>query len=219
MNREQGLQELERTRIIAILRGVKPEAITRTAQALLAGGVTVMEVTLNSAGALDMIRELQQTVGSRMYIGAGTVLDLQDAHDALDAGAAFLVTPNTDEEVIRFAVQQNIPVFPGAMTPTEIVKAWKAGAHAVKIFPSTGLGLPYIRELMGPLNAVPMVAVGGVTARNVADFLGAGCCAVGIGSSICKLGDIEAGRYDLITENARAFTSAVTNWREAAWTR
>ncbi|MBV6714252.1 bifunctional 4-hydroxy-2-oxoglutarate aldolase/2-dehydro-3-deoxy-phosphogluconate aldolase [Paenibacillus chitinolyticus] len=218
MEREQGLQELERTRLIAILRGVKPGQIIRTAEAMLEGGVTVLEVTLNTDGALDMIRELKSKLGGRMFIGAGTVLDLEDARQAIEAGASFLVTPNTDEAVIAYSVLQGIPIFPGAMTPTEIVRSWKAGAQAVKVFPSTGLGLTYIRELMGPLDRVPMVAVGGVTAGNIGEYLQAGCYAAGVGSSLCKLADIDAGRFDVITANARRFAEAVSQWRESAWT-
>ena len=152
MIREKGLQEIERTRIIAIVRGVEEQHIAFVAEALLQGGVTVMEITLNTPGALSMISRLQDKLGDQMYIGAGTVLDLDDAKRAIDAGAAFIVTPNTDEEVIRFAHSQQIPIFPGALTPTEIVKAWKAGATAVKVFPSASLGLTYIKELMGLLS-------------------------------------------------------------------
>ncbi|MBO9607670.1 MAG: bifunctional 4-hydroxy-2-oxoglutarate aldolase/2-dehydro-3-deoxy-phosphogluconate aldolase [Paenibacillaceae bacterium] len=203
MDREQGLAEIERTRIIAIVRGVDEANIRGVAEALLAGGITVMEVTLNTPGALAMIGTLQREYGDRLFIGAGTVLDEEDAKQAIAAGASFIVTPNTDEAAIRLAVGRGVPVYPGAMTPTEIVKAWKAGASAVKIFPSTGLGLPYIKELQGPLSHIPMVAVGGVSETNIADFLQAGCYAVGIGGSLINLREIAAGNYDFIADKAR----------------
>jgi 2-dehydro-3-deoxyphosphogluconate aldolase/(4S)-4-hydroxy-2-oxoglutarate aldolase len=202
MQRELGLQEIERTRIVAIVRGVEEQHIVSVAEALLQGGVTVMEVTLNTPGALRMIGQLQHKFGNDMYIGAGTVLDLDDAERAVEAGASFLVTPNMDEEVIRWSKQQGIPIFPGALTPTEIVKAWKAGATAVKVFPSASLGLTYIKELMGPLNHIPMMAVGGVTEENIREFLQIGCYGLGIGGSLINLKEIQAGNFRWITEKA-----------------
>jgi 2-dehydro-3-deoxyphosphogluconate aldolase / (4S)-4-hydroxy-2-oxoglutarate aldolase len=208
MNREQGLKEIERTRIVAIVRGVNEAHISSVAEALYRGGVTVMELTLNTPSALRMIEELQGNYADRMYIGAGTVLDLDDAKKAVLAGAAFLVTPNLDEDVIRWAKSENIPIFPGAMTPTEIVKAWKAGATAVKVFPSASLGIAYIKELMGPLDHIPMMAVGGVTEENIKKFLGIGCYGLGIGSSLINLKEIEAGRFEWITDKATRLLAA-----------
>lgn len=208
MNREQGLKEIERTRIIAIVRGVQENHILSLADALLKGGITVMEVTLNTPGALRMISELQDKSGQRMFIGAGTVLDLEDAKKAVHAGASFLVTPNMDEEVIRWSKQEGIPIFPGAMTPTEIVKAWKAGATAVKVFPSASLGLTYIKELMGPLDQIPLIAVGGVTEENIKQFLNIGCYGLGIGGSLINLKEIEAGRFEWVTDKAASLLAA-----------
>ncbi|HEY0827997.1 MAG TPA: bifunctional 4-hydroxy-2-oxoglutarate aldolase/2-dehydro-3-deoxy-phosphogluconate aldolase [Bacilli bacterium] len=206
MNQQQGLQQIEKTRIIAILRGVPAKDISQTAQALLMGGIKVIEITLNTPGALNMIRQLQKELGDHMYIGAGTVLDQEDLHQALEAGASFIVSPNTDEQVIEHAVKQGVPIYPGAMTPTEIVKAWKAGAAAVKIFPSASLGLPYLKELQGPLGGIPMIAVGGVEVSTLQDYLKAGCYAVGIGGSLINLAEIAKGNYSFIKEKARQFT-------------
>ncbi|MEC0266497.1 bifunctional 4-hydroxy-2-oxoglutarate aldolase/2-dehydro-3-deoxy-phosphogluconate aldolase [Paenibacillus anseongense] len=208
MNREQGLKEIERTRIIAIVRGVKEAHIFSVAEALLKGGVTVMEVTLNTPGALTMISDLQTKLGEQMYIGAGTVLDVEDAQKAVQAGASFLVTPNLDEDVIRYANREGVPIFPGAMTPTEVVKAWKAGATAIKIFPSASLGLSYIKELMGPLDHIPMMAVGGVTEENIKQFLDLGCYGLGIGGSLINLKEIEAGRFEWVTDKAARLLAA-----------
>lgn len=202
MNREQGLQLIEQTRIIAIVRGVEEQHITGVAQALLDGGVRAMEITLNTPGATKMIAQLQEQFGEQMYIGAGTVLDIDDAKKAIEAGASYLVTPNVDEDVIRHSAQQGIPIFPGAMTPTEIVKAWKAGATAVKIFPGASLGIGYIKELQGPLNHIPMVAVGGVSEDNIAQFIQAGCYGVGIGGSLVNLKEIAAGNYSWVQDKA-----------------
>jgi len=208
MNKEQGLQEIERTRIVAIVRGVHAEHISSVAEALWRGGITVMEVTLNTPGALEMISELQAKFADRMYIGAGTVLDLEDAKRAIEAGASFLVTPNLEEAVIHWAKNEDIPIFPGAMTPTEIVKAWKAGATAVKVFPSASLGIAYIKELMGPLSHIPMMAVGGVTEGNIKQFLEIGCYGLGIGGSVINLSEINAGNFDWITDKAARLLAA-----------
>jgi 2-dehydro-3-deoxyphosphogluconate aldolase/(4S)-4-hydroxy-2-oxoglutarate aldolase len=209
MNREQGLQWIEQTRIIAIVRGVEEQHISKVAQALLDGGIRAMEITLNTAGALEMIAKLQTQFGEHMYIGAGTVLDIEDAKQAIQAGASYLVTPNTDEDVIRHAAEQGVPIFPGAMTPTEIVKAWKAGATAVKIFPGASLGLGYIKELQGPLNHIPMIAVGGVNEDNIGQFVQAGCYGLGIGGSLVNLKEIAAGNYSWIRDKAAALTANV----------
>jgi 2-dehydro-3-deoxyphosphogluconate aldolase/(4S)-4-hydroxy-2-oxoglutarate aldolase len=213
MNREQGLAQIEQTQIIAIVRGVAAKDIVKVAEALYEGGVTVMEVTLNTKDAPKMIAQLQQECGDRMFIGAGTVLDTEDARQALEAGASFFVTPHADEDVIRFAVQHELPVFPGAMTPTEVYKAWKAGATAVKVFPSTGLGPSYIKDLRGPLNGIPLVAVGGITASNIAEFMKAGCFAAGISGALVNLEEIRRGNFAWTTEQARTFTSIVAEFR------
>ncbi|MGN7383203.1 bifunctional 4-hydroxy-2-oxoglutarate aldolase/2-dehydro-3-deoxy-phosphogluconate aldolase [Paenibacillus sp. SAFN-117] len=209
MNREQGLQQIKKTRLIAIARGVKREQIVPAAEALLQGGITVMEVTLNTPDALMMIQDLQERLGDRMYIGAGTVLDSDDAQEAVRAGASFLVTPNTDEDVIRYAAEEGIPIFPGAMTPTEIVRAWKAGATAIKIFPSSGLGLPYLKELMAPLNRIPMIAVGGIREDNVREYLNIGCYAVGVGSSLISLKEMDNGNYNALRDKAARLTRQI----------
>lgn len=209
MNCEQGLQQIKKTRLIAIARGVKREQIVPAAEALLQGGITVMEVTLNTPDALMMIQDLQERLGDRMYIGAGTVLDSDDAQEAVRAGASFLVTPNTDEDVIRYAAKEGIPIFPGAMTPTEIVRAWKAGATAIKIFPSSGLGLPYLKELMAPLNRIPMIAVGGIREDNVRDYLDIGCYAVGVGGSLISLKEMDNGNYNALRDKAARLTRQI----------
>ncbi|TBL81183.1 bifunctional 4-hydroxy-2-oxoglutarate aldolase/2-dehydro-3-deoxy-phosphogluconate aldolase [Paenibacillus thalictri] len=203
MNKEQGLALIEQTRIIAIVRGVEAQHMDGLAGALYDGGIRAMEITLNTPGALTAISRLQETIGDRMYVGAGTVIDVEDAKKAIEAGAAYLVTPNMDEDVIRYGVSHNIPVFPGAMTPTEIVKAWKAGATAVKIFPGASLGINYIKELQGPLNHIPMVAVGGVNEDNIRQFLDVGCYGFGIGGSLVNVKEIHSGNYAWVTEKAR----------------
>lgn len=209
MDSKQGMKQLDQTRTIAIIRGLDRNHLIPTAEGLLAGGISVVEITMNTAGAAAMISELQSRLGDRMFIGAGTVLDLEGAQTALEAGARFLVTPNTDEEVISFAAEQGIPIYPGAMTPTEIVRAWKAGATAIKLFPTGSLGLSYIKELQGPLSHIPMLAVGGVDEHNVGEFLQAGCYGVGIGSRLFNRSEIERGNYASVTDKAARLIRAI----------
>jgi 2-dehydro-3-deoxyphosphogluconate aldolase/(4S)-4-hydroxy-2-oxoglutarate aldolase len=208
------IQLLEDTRIIVIVRGVDTKAMLPLAEALYEGGIRVMEVTMNSEGALDSIRHLQNKIGDRMWIGAGTVLDIEDAKHAIAAGAQFIVTPNMDEEVIRFCSQLHIPIYPGALTPTEIVKAWKAGAPAVKIFPSASIGMAYIKELQGPLSHIPMVAVGGVNADNIRRFMEIGCYAVGIGGSLVDKSAIRNEKFERITQDAARLTEEMQAYLE-----
>lgn len=209
MKREEGLELLKETRIIAIIRGVERERILHVAEALWEGGIRVMEVTLNTVGAFYMIKDLQKEFGKKCFIGAGTVLDTQDAKAATEAGASFFVTPNTDKKVIEYAVDEDIPIFPGALTPTEIVRAWKAGATAVKIFPTSSLGATYVNELAGPLGHIPMLAFGGINAGNAADFIRAGCRGIGVGSAVANLEQISKGNYEWVKNHAADLVAKV----------
>jgi len=211
MNNQQGLALMEQTRTIAIVRGIEHKHILSVAEALLAGGISIMEVTLNTPGAPAMIYELQEKMGDRMFIGAGTVLNMDDAHKAIEAGASFFVTPNVDEDVIQYAAAREIPIYPGAMTPTEVVRAWQAGATAIKVFPTSTLGSGYIKELMGPLSHIPMLAVGGVREENITEFMKAGCYGFGIGGILFNRQEIEQGNYESTTETAARIISLIQN--------
>lgn len=189
--------------VIAIIRGVEKRDIIPVAEALYNGGIKVVEITMNTNGAPEMISLLNEKFGGRLYIGAGTVLDVEEARKAQDAGAKYFITPNVDEEVIRFALENNIDILPGVMTPTEVVNAYKVGAKMVKVFPTSILGSNYIKELQGPLSHIPMVAVGGVRPENVADFIRAGAVGVGVGGSLIDKGAINSGNFEIITKKAQ----------------
>lgn len=177
-------------RIIAIARGLAPDRLARIADGLLAGGIHAFEVTLDSPGALPAIESLvRRFEGSLLRVGAGTVLDIEAAGSAVAAGAAFLVSPHGDAAIVRWAVAAGVPVFPGAMTPTEVVAMWTAGATAVKIFPASAVGPSFIREVRGPLRHVPLIPTGGITADTVGDYIAAGATAVGMGSWLSGGGD------------------------------
>ncbi|MEF2965998.1 bifunctional 4-hydroxy-2-oxoglutarate aldolase/2-dehydro-3-deoxy-phosphogluconate aldolase [Paenibacillus sp. M1] len=208
------LDRLKEEKIVAILRGVPKERGDAVAGALSRGGIVFTEVTMNTEGALDMIYSWREKFGERMRIGAGTVLDLGAAKEAVRAGAEYLISPHLDEKVVDYALAQGIGVFPGAMTPTEIIAAWKAGATAVKLFPMATLGVGYLREVRASLSHIPMLATGGVRLDNIREFLSAGATAVGLGGYLVNPALVREGRYETIVQNAADLVRAVKSYNE-----
>jgi 2-dehydro-3-deoxyphosphogluconate aldolase/(4S)-4-hydroxy-2-oxoglutarate aldolase len=203
--RPQIPQQIQTSRVIAIGRRLESSSTMHVAEALVDGGVRAFEVTLDSPDAIGAIRALaERYADGSLLIGAGTVLDVASATTAVQAGARFLVSPHIDVELVRWAVAQRIPIFPGAFTASEILAAWRAGASAVKLFPASAVGPAYVREMRGPLATVPLIPTGGVTADNAAAFIAAGALGVGVGSWL--IGD---GSPDLIRLRARQLISAV----------
>ncbi|MDE2993137.1 MAG: bifunctional 4-hydroxy-2-oxoglutarate aldolase/2-dehydro-3-deoxy-phosphogluconate aldolase [Chloroflexota bacterium] len=199
--------------IIAIMRHTAPALARQTVDALSAGGVQVIEVTMNSAGASDMLRELADAYRDDVLLGAGTVLTAASAEQALCAGARFIVAPNTDRHVIEYCNRRDVPVVPGALTPTEVVTAWQQGADLVKIFPAGGLGPRYLRDLGGPLGDIPFVPTGGVSLDNAADFMRAGAAALGVGSDLVHRDLVDQRDFATITARAKDFVAAVAAGR------
>lgn len=202
------LERLRRERIVGIFRGVEDRYADDAARALIDGGIGMMEITMNTAGATGMISRWRGKFGAEAAVGAGTVLDLDMAKEAVAAGAQYLISPNLDESVVVYGNEQGVPVWPGCMTPTEIVRAWKAGAEAVKIFPMASLGVKYLAEIRAPLDRIPMIATGGVDLDNIADYFKAGACAVGMGSKLVNLTWAREGKFDLLTARAKQFAEA-----------
>jgi len=178
--------------VVAIARRLDPAVVTAVADGLLQGGVRAFEVTLNDpeAAALGSIATLvRHAEGTHLVVGAGTVLTVEAAERALDAGAKFLVMPHTDTELVAWTAARGVPSFPGALTPSEILAAWRAGAAAVKLFPASVAGPAFIREFRGPIPDIPLIPTGGVTAETTPDFIRAGAIAVGLGSWLIGGGD------------------------------
>lgn len=168
----------------------------------------LIEVTLDTPGALHTIERWRRT-SLPLRVGAGTVLGVREARDALLAGAEYLISPHTDEAIIACGREAGVPVFPGALTPTEIVRAHHAGASAVKVFPVGSVGGPgYLKDVLAPLGHVPLVAVGGVNAGNARAYLDAGAVALGVGGSLVDPGLVRGGRWDDLTGRARALVAA-----------
>lgn len=177
-------------------------------QALLEGGITRLEFTLTNADANSVITAVKREFGDRLVVGAGTVLDAQQAHASMDAGAQFLVTPALLPHVITAARERQIPIACGAYTPTEILTAWRLGADLVKVFPASSLGPGYIKDVRGPLPNIPLVPTGGVNVNNCADFLAAGAYTVAIGSQLVSKEIARKKDWAGLTELARQYIQA-----------
>ena len=181
------LDQILRYKIVAILRGCEPERVPAIVGALADGGVRLLEITLNSPGALDLIRLLGETMGDRVLVGAGTVLTVAEAEMAIDAGARFIVSPSLDADTIRITKERGAVSIPGAFTATEVLAAWRGGADIVKVFPAS-VGANYLRDLRGPLPQIPLMPTGGLNLQNIREFRAAGAVAYGIGSALVTAG-------------------------------
>lgn len=214
--REQAVKEIRENKIIAIFRKIEIDRCVDTAKALYAGGIRVVEVTFDQTetekkydSTVESIRRISQAMAGKMCVGAGTVLTLEQVHLAYSAGAQFIITPNTDPEVIKFAGDLDMAVMPGAYTASEINNAYGAGADFVKIFPASEAGTKYFRALRGPLGHIPLAAVGGVDEDNAKEFLEAGAVALGIGGNLVNKKLIAASRYDELTEIAKKYVDRI----------
>lgn len=209
------MEWINQDRIIAIVRGLPPEPMEALAEALLRGGVRLMEITFNQAkpeswmDTVRSIRLIDERFAGRMLAGAGTVMSLEQLRMAADAGARYILSPNMDVAVIRETRKLGLVSLPGAFTPTEIAAAYNAGADAVKVFPAGDLGPEYIRAVRAPLSHIPLLAVGGVTEKNCANFIAAGCAGVGVGGNLVNRQWIEEGKFDDITALAREYAHAL----------
>ena len=201
------LGRIKKEKIVAIIRASSSENIVQTVESLYKGGVRFVEVTLNTPGALNIIDKLK-ALHSDLYIGAGTVLDAESAVSSIQHGAEFLLAPTLDEKSIRAANRYGVPLIPGVYTPTEILRAYEAGAKMVKIFPVRQLGPTYIKDLTGPLPFISTMAVGGINVENISEYLKAGAGSVGVGGSLVDHKLVEQGNYEAIEERARQFVQA-----------
>lgn len=206
-------EAVEKAGIISILRGIDTSVILKVAEALYDGGIRFMEVTFDHKSGdfrktENAIAALVDRFGRRMHIGAGTVTTVDLVHRAQDAGAEFIISPDCNEEVIGETKKLDLVSIPGALTPSEILRAHYAGADFVKVFPAGCLGPDYIKALRGPIPQVKLMAVGGIDASNVGEFIKAGCVGVGVGGRLANRKTIEEGRFDLLTQAAEELIKA-----------
>ena len=202
------LPRFESEPVLGIIRGLNESCLEGVLEAAFAGGLRFLEITLNTPDALHLINKIN-TKYTQLQIGAGTVLSAEEAKKAIDAGAKYIVAPNFDEEVSTFCAQNKIAYFPGALTPTEIKKAWDAGATMVKVFPASQMGPDYFKIIKGPFDKIKLMAVGGINPGNIKDYLGAGASAVALGGSIFSIQRMANRKFEEIHKDIAEFMFAV----------
>lgn len=208
------LARIRATGIIAIVRAPTAADALAAFDALRAGGIDVIEVTMTVPGAISVIEKVVERHGDAV-IGAGTVLDAETARTCIAAGATFIVAPIVDDATIRVCRDHGVPAVPGALTPTEIVAAWRAGAELVKVFPISAVGgAGYLKAVRAPLPQIELVPTGGVTLATVADYIAAGACAVGAGSDLVDIARLRRGEHAVVSDNARRYVAAVQQARK-----
>ncbi len=214
MDKQQVSDRIKEIGIVPVVRAASTAEALLAADAVCRGGIPIVEITMTVPGAIDVIRELTKNNSSGALIGAGTVLDEEMARRCRDAGAQFLVSPGFDRQTVEFAVREGILIMAGALTPTEVIAAWKAGADFVKVFPCGQVGgAKYIKALKGPLPQVPLVPTGGVNLSTAAEFIEAGAAALGVGGELVQAEALKSGKAEIIVENARRFVEIVKQAR------
>ena len=215
MSKERQLQQVLDSGIVAVVRASDSQQLVEVVRALADGGVTVVEITMTTPGALEVIREAKKTLGDRVLLGAGTILDTETARAALLAGAEYLVSPALNLDVIRLCQRYSKLVMPGAFTPTEILAAWEAGADIVKVFPAEVVGPPFFKAMQGPLPQIRLMPTGGVDLTTAASFLKAGACCLGIGGQLVEPAAVARRDFDRLRDLAKQYVQIVQQTRAA----
>lgn len=214
MSRAEVVKKIAEIGLVPIVRTTSAEAAVRAVEAVYEGGIACAEITMTVPGALKALEKVADKLGDKILLGAGTVLDPETARACMLAGAEFFVTPALRVSTIEMAHRYDKAIMPGALTPTEVLTAWEAGADVVKVFPCGNVGGPkYIKALKGPLPQVEMAPTGGVNLETVPEFLKAGACACGVGSELIDSATIKAGKYEVFTERAKQYLEAVKKAR------
>jgi 2-dehydro-3-deoxyphosphogluconate aldolase/(4S)-4-hydroxy-2-oxoglutarate aldolase len=214
MDREKQIAMIRQTGVIAIIRAQSSGNLIEAAEAILAGGLNIIEVTMTTPDALKVIAKAAQHFGDEVLFGAGTVLDPQTAHAAILAGAQFIVAPTLNLNTIGLCRRYSKTVIPGCFTPSEILTAWETGADFVKVFPADIGGPAYIKAVLAPLPHIALIPTGGVNVETIGPFLKAGAAAVAVGSSLVSRKVLAEKNYDLLTERAKSMRSEVMKVRQ-----
>src|SRR5437773_4445788 len=216
-SREKAIGLIREVGLVPIVRAPSPEDAFRAAEAIISGGIGVAEITMTVPNAIRVMERVAERYGDKVLLGAGTILDSESCRAALLAGAEFIVTTSLDVRVIEMARRYSKPCFPGALTPTEVLTAWQAGADMVKIFPAGPVGGPkYIKALKGPFPQIDFVPTGGVNLETTPEFIKAGAAAVAVGGELVDLKALREDKLEVITSNARRFLDAVRSARAGA---
>jgi 2-dehydro-3-deoxyphosphogluconate aldolase / (4S)-4-hydroxy-2-oxoglutarate aldolase len=215
MTKSEVQQRILETGIVPVVRAASPEQAILAAEAVACGGIPIVEITMTVPGAIQVIEELVRTLGSQVLIGAGTVLEAETADRCVEAGAEFLVSPGFDRETVEFARRNGKLMMAGALTPTEVITAYKAGSDFVKIFPCGNVGGPgYIKALKAALPQIPMIPTGGVNLATAPEFLRAGASALGVGGELVSRALLEAGNRAALAELAGRFAAVIREARQ-----
>ncbi|MBN2601556.1 MAG: bifunctional 4-hydroxy-2-oxoglutarate aldolase/2-dehydro-3-deoxy-phosphogluconate aldolase [Candidatus Marinimicrobia bacterium] len=213
MNRQEIIQKIEDIGIVAVIRLNGSDNLAKIIEALANGGVRALEITMTTPNAIEIIREISQTLSSEFLIGAGTVLDSDTAEAVINAGSQFVVSPVFKPEIIETVHKFDKAVLPGAFSATEILSAWEAGADIVKVFPATVVGPGYFKDIHGPLPQIKLTPTGGVTVENAEEFIRCGAVCLGVGSALLDRHMIQNQDWHGLEERARQFKAAVDRGR------
>src|SRR6266567_830008 len=214
MDKRNVLERIHSIGVIPVVRAASADEAIAVAEVIGEGGIPILEITMTVPGAVDVIDELSKRYGDEVLVGAGTVLDPESAQVCIGAGAQFVVSPALDFQTIETCKQQSIAVFPGALTPTEVVTAWRAGADVVKVFPCSAVGGPkYLRALKAPLPQIKLIPTGGVSLSTAKDFIAAGAWALGVGADLVNTEAIRSGERESVIAVARSYVAAVREAR------
>ncbi|MFK7845794.1 MAG: bifunctional 4-hydroxy-2-oxoglutarate aldolase/2-dehydro-3-deoxy-phosphogluconate aldolase [Rhodothermales bacterium] len=211
MSKSQIVERIVKEGAVAVIRADNPATLKQIIDALLAGGVSALEVTMTVPRALHIIEETANRFGDDILLGVGSVLDAETARLAINAGARYVVSPIFKPSIIEMAHRYNLPAMPGCFTPTEILEAHEAGADIVKVFPAGQLGMKYFKAIKAPMPHLQLMPTGGVNLTNAGEWIAAGACAVGVGSALLDKNAIEEGRFDQLTENAKILKQSLAN--------
>lgn len=205
---------LESTGLVPVLRAGSAKEGHALVKAMLAGGVNIIEVTMTVPGAVDLLRELKSEYGDKVLLGSGTVTDAKQAKATIEAGAEFVISPSLHLDVIATTKEMGKVSIPGALTPTEVITAWRAGADYVKVFPCSAAGGPsYLKALRAPFPELQLIPTGGITLANAAEYLNAGARALGVGSDLVNTRAIAEGKPEIVTNAARAYLEIIRSFR------
>ena len=211
MNREEIVEKIIESTVVAIIRMDKSEKVISVAEAMIEGGIVSLEITMTTPNALQIIKKLNDNFGSDVLIGVGSVVDAEVAIKAIGAGAKFIISPIFKKEILEASHKLDIPAIPGCYTPTEIYTAQEAGADIVKVFPADQLGTNYIKAIKAPMPQLKVMPTGGVTLTNAGDWINAGACAVAVGSNLLDKAAIEENNFGKITVNAELIIENIKN--------
>jgi 2-dehydro-3-deoxyphosphogluconate aldolase/(4S)-4-hydroxy-2-oxoglutarate aldolase len=215
MNKNEVIQRIKEVGLVPVVRAASADEAMQAIDAIKAGGVSVLEITMTVPGAVGAIAEVTKRFGEEVVVGAGTVLDAETARTCMLAGAQFIVSPSLNLDTIACCRRYGVAVLPGALTPTEVVSAWTAGADFVKVFPAGALGgASYLKALKAPLPQIELVPTGGVSLKTAADFIKAGASALGVGADLVDVKALRAGEANVITERARQYVEIVREARQ-----